>query len=338
MSADVNQETPQERDRSDKAPERLFIGVDVGGTKILGVAVEPTTGQVRGSKRVPTPRGDPGSVGPTIAGVVDELIEAHGPPAAVGVGVPGLVDHEGVLHYGPNVPGVFDLDIAGDLRRALNLPVVADNDAANAALAEHRIGAARGAMHAVIITQGTGIGGALIIGGKLLRGANGFAGEPGHMLIDQAGHLCACGRRGCWETVSSGAGLANLSRDLIEEGRGQRILELAGGEPAHIRGEHVSAAMAEGDDDAEEVLEKFSTWVARGIGSLITLLDPELVVLGGGLAVINQHFLSDVRSKVPAAVLGGQYRPTVPIVAASLGEEAGAIGAAINARDLFLAH
>lgn len=316
--------------------EQLFIGIDVGGTKILGVAVDPSTGVIAGQRRAPTPKNDPGSVGPAIAAVVEELIAAHGRPVAVGVGVPGLVDHQGVLHYGPNVPGVLGLDIAGDLRRSLNLPVVADNDAAHAALAEHRLGAARGAMHAIIITQGTGIGGAIIVGGRLLRGANGFAGEPGHMLVQRDGHLCACGRRGCWESVSSGAGLANLARDLVDEGRASRIVELAGGDPATIRGEHVSAAKAEGDPDAEEILHRFSGWVAQGIGSLITLLDPELVVLGGGLTVINSEFLSDVKRKVPATVLGGEYRPEVPIVPAMLGEEAGAIGAAINARQLFL--
>ncbi len=315
--------------------ENLFIGVDVGGTKILGLAVDPSTGSIHGQRRAPTPKSDPDSVGPAIAAVVDDLIEEFGRPVAVGVGVPGLVDHHGVLHYGPNVPGVLKLDIAGDLRRSLNLPVVADNDASNAALAEHRLGAARGTMHAVIITQGTGIGGALIIGGKVLRGANGFAGEPGHMRVDPNGHLCACGRRGCWESVSSGAGLANLARDVIAEGGGARMLEMAGGEAAHIRGEHVSAAMAEGDPGAQDTLDRFSTWVAVGLGSLITLLDPEVIVLGGGLTVVNRHFLSEVKAKVPEFVLGGGHRPEVPIVPALLGEEAGAIGAAINARDRF---
>ncbi len=313
-----------------------FIGIDVGGTKILGVVVDPATGQIAARRKAPTPKADPTAVGPAIAAVVEELIEAEGRPTAVGVGVPGLVDHQGVLHYGPNVPGVLKLDIAGDLHRALGIPVVADNDAANAALAEHRLGAARGTMHAVIVTQGTGIGGAIIVGGRLLRGANGFAGEPGHMLIDRSGHQCACGRFGCWESVSSGAGLANLSREVIAEGRGARILELAGGDAAHIRGEHVSAALAEGDTDAEEILNRFATWVAQGLGSLINLLDPEIIVLGGGLTAINRHFLGDVRERVTAAVLGGEHRPEVPVVPAQLGEEAGAIGGAINARDLFV--
>ncbi len=313
-----------------------FIGIDLGGTKIMGVVVDPRTGEIAARRKAPTPKDDPGRTATAIGDVVAELIEESGPPVAIGVGVPGLVDHHGVLHYGPNVPGVLGLDIAGDLRGRFGMPVVAENDANNAALAEHRLGAAKGHDHAVIITQGTGIGGALIIGGRLLRGANGFAGEPGHMLVDARGHVCACGNTGCWETVSSGAGLANISRELVAEGRAVRILELAGGDAALIRGEHVSAAMAEGDADAAEVLDRFAGWVAEGIGSLISLLDPGVVVLGGGLTVINQHFIADVRERVGATVVGGPYRPVVPIRAAQLGPEAGAIGAAINARDLFV--
>ena len=313
-----------------------YLGVDVGGTKILGVVADPRTGAIEARYQAPTPTSNPGGMADAIGDLIERLVGETGPPVAIGIGVPGLVDHQGVLHYGPNVPGVVGLDIAGAMRNRFGMPVVADNDASNAALAEHRLGAARGHDHAVIITQGTGIGGALIVGGRLLRGANGFAGEPGHMMINASGHECACGRRGCWESVSSGAGLRNISMELIDEGRGKRILELAGGVAQHIKGEHVSAALAEHDADAMEVLDRFAGWVAQGIGGLINLLDPGVVVLGGGLTVINQHFISDVRERVTAAVLGGQYRPVVPIVAAQLGPEAGAIGATINARELFV--
>ncbi len=313
-----------------------FIGIDVGGTKIMGVVVDPATGEIIERRKAPTPRSEPDKLPGAIADVVSELIGLQGAPVGIGVGVPGLVDHNGVLHYGPNVPGVRKLDIAGDLRAQFGIPVVAENDASCAALAEHRLGAARGTMHAVIVTQGTGIGGGLIVGGRLLRGANGFAGEPGHMMVDRSGPLCACGRHGCWEAVSSGTGLANLARQIVEEGGGERILELAGGEPAHIKGEHVSAAMAEGNDDAAEVLDRFAGWVAEGIASLITLLDPDVIVLGGGLTVINQHFIADVRERVMPKVMGGTHRPAVPIVPARLGAEAGAIGAAVNARDLLM--
>ena len=164
-----------------------------------------------------------------------------------------------------------------------------------------------------------GIGGGLIVGGQVLRGANGFAGEPGHMLINRFGHRCACGRTGCWESVSSGAGLANIARELVAEGHGKGMLEAAGGDPNDIRGEHVSAAAAADDPDGIEVLNRFSWWVAQGIGSLIALLDPSIVVLGGGLSAISEGFIDGVSSKVTEAVVGGQYRPVVPIVPADSG-------------------
>ncbi len=312
-----------------------FIGIDVGGTKIMGVVADPTSGEIQVRRKLPTPTSDPERLPPAIGEVVDELIDAAGRPVGVGVGVPGLVDHQGVLHYGPNVPGVLGLDIAGELRREFGLPVIAENDASCAALAEHRLGAAQGTMHAIVVNQGTGIAGGIIIGGRLHRGANGFAGEPGHMMINANGHLCACGKRGCWESVASGAGLANIAREVVAEGRATRILELAGGEPAHIRGEHVSAAIAEGDTDATLVLDRFGWWVAEGLASLIALLDPEIIVLGGGLTAINRHFISEVQERVNETVMGAAYRPEVPIVPARLGAEAGAIGAAVSARDLF---
>ncbi len=327
-----------------EAPGRpLTIGIDIGGTKILGVLFDPVSSVVIDQRQRPTPRHDIRGLIGAVADLADHLItvaehadheHAAGRVTAIGIGLPGLVDRRGILRYGPNVPGVIDLDLATDLQQRFGLPTVAENDAANAALAEHRLGAARGADHVIVVTQGTGIGGAIIVDGRLLRGANGFAGEPGHMLVDRSGPICACGRVGCWETVSSGTGLANLARLAIARGQGARILELAGGDPAEVRGEHVSAANDEGDQEAGAVISQLGFWVATGLGSLITLLDPELIVLGGGLTAISDRFLDDVRSQVMTTVVGGAYRPTVPIVAAALGPAAGAIGGAILAADL----
>jgi glucokinase len=317
-------------------PRNRFIGIDVGGTKIMGVVADAATGEIQARRKAPTPKDDPKQLPIAINDVVADLITEAGRPVGIGVGVPGLVDHQGVLQYGPNVPGVLGLDIAGELRAAFSLPAIAENDATCAALAEHRLGAAMGTTHAIVINQGTGIAGGIIIGGRMHRGANGFAGEPGHMLINASGHDCACGKTGCWEAVASGAGLANIARDVVAEGMGARIVELAGNEPAHIRGEHVSAAMAEGDPGAAEVTKRFVWWVAEGLANLIALLDPEVIVLGGGLTAINRHFISEVQVQVNKTVMGAAYRPEVPIVPARLGAEAGAIGAAISSRDMFL--
>ncbi len=316
------------------------IGIDVGGTKILGVVVAIGSGTPLFRTRQPTPKHRPSAVPTAIGDVVADLlrqVDAAGRavPIGIGVGVPGLVDRAGVLHYGPNVPGVLGLDISGVLTERFGLPVFATNDANNAATAEHRFGAARGVDHAVVVTQGTGIGGAIIVDGHVVRGVNGFAGEPGHMLVDRDGHRCACGQLGCWESVASGAGLVNLTRELVADGRAARIVELAGGDPALLRGEHVAAAVAEHDPDALEVIDRFSTWVAVGIASLVNLLDPEVVVLGGGLTNINSHFLDVVRERLERYTLGGPYRPPVRVLGAELGPEAGAIGGAITAADRF---
>ena len=145
--------------------------------------------------------------------------------------------------------------------------------------------------------------------------------------------MCACSHQGCWEAVASGAGLANLARLVVAEGRGGRIVALAGGDAGHIRGEHVAAALNEGDPDATEVIERFAWWVGHGLANLIALLDPDLIVLGGGLAAISDRFIPQVRQLVAEQVMGGPYRPEVPIVAAQLGPEAGAVGAALVAWD-----
>jgi glucokinase len=308
------------------------LGVDIGGTKILGLAVDPSDGSTSARRQVPTPY-DPVELVAAVAGVVRALWDEVGPPAAVGVGVPGLVDRGGVLRYGPNVPGVEHFDLAGPLRARFGVPVAAENDAACAALAEHRLGAARGARHAVVITLGTGIGAGLIVDGRLLRGANGFAGEPGHVLIDPSGPRCACGAVGHWEAVASGTGLANLARSLIRDGGGAALLGRAGGDPGALRGEHVAAAAADGDAEAVEVLERFATWVACGLGGLVAVLDPEVIVLGGGLSAVSDSFLAQVRRALPAATLGWDHRPAVPVLAALLGPDAGAVGAALVAAD-----
>jgi len=305
------------------------IGIDVGGTKILGVVIEGS--KVVAKNLNPTPK-DPTKVAAAIGDAVSDLLDEFGAVGGVGVGLPGLVDYGGVLQYGPNVPGVVGLNIVDYLKQGLGLEAVASNDASCAALAEHRLGAARGYEHAVIVTQGTGIGGGLIVNNGILRGANGFAGEPGHMLIDRRGEMCACGTRGCWEAVASGAGLANIARSLVEEGRAETILGFADGISDHIRGEHVAQALQGGDADAREVVKRFSWWVAQGLASLITLLDPGVVVLGGGLTALSDQFIPDIQRQVASSVMGGAHRPEVPVVAAELGPEAGAVGAALLAQ------
>ena len=313
---------------------RRAVGVDIGGTKVLGVVLDtdaPERGPLAEARR-PTPRGADALVA-TIAGVVADLFEQVGADevAVVGVGLPGLIDRNGVLRFGPNLPGIVDLDVEQALAEVLDLPVVVDNDANCAAWAERCLGAAGGRDHALLVTLGTGIGAGLIADGRPFNGAHGMAGEPGHMTVDPGGPRCPCGRRGCWERYASGSGLGFLAREAALAGRADQVLARAGGDAEAVRGEHVTAAAREGDPEAAAVMDDFGWWVAVGVANLVNILDPEVVVLGGGLVTEADLFLPATRTAFADLVLAGAHRPEVPIVAASTGERAGALGAALLA-------
>ena len=304
----------------------ISIGLDVGGTKVLGVAVDPRRpGTVVAERRVPTPDGG--------GGLVDTLVELAGSldlqPASIGVGVPGLVDRAGTLRMGPHLRRMHDVPLARLLAERTAVPTVVDNDANCHAVAEQAAGAAAGAAEALMVTLGTGIGGGIISGGRLLRGANGFAGEPGHMVVDPNGPPCPCGKRGCWERFASGTGLGRLARDAAHAGRLDAAVVLAGGDPEAVRGEHVTSAARGGDVESQAVLDSLAQWIALGLANLVNVLDPAIIVIGGGLVEASDLLLPEVRSRFAALVMAGERRPVVPIVPAELGERAGAIGAAL---------
>jgi glucokinase len=287
------------------------------------------------TERIPTPSGVD-AVKDALIALGTKLVERSRRElgrdvSGVGLGAPGLVDRSGTLRYGPNLPGVVDVAFGDVLRAGLSLPATVDNDATCAAWGEHERGAARGRNHSITITLGTGIGAGITVKGEVLRGANGFAGEPGHMVVDPSGPPCPCGRRGCWERYASGSGLGRLAREAAHAGFGRRVTELAGGDPEGVRGEHVTRAAAEGDAEALQVIARFAWWVALGIANVVNLLDSEIVVLGGGLAEAGELLMQPTRAAYQELVLAADHRPTVPIVVAQLGEQAGAIGAALLA-------
>ncbi|QYG92764.1 ROK family protein [Iamia sp. SCSIO 61187] len=288
--------------------------------------------------KVATPTGTD-EVLEAIAGLVADLRqrahEATGRDVrAVGLGAPGLVDRAGTFRYGPNLPGVVGVPLAAELGERSGLPVVVDNDATCAAWGEHERGAARGRNHSLVITLGTGIGGGMTVKGEPLRGAYGFAGEPGHMVVDPTGPECPCGRRGCWERYASGTGLGWLAREAVRTGQAPSDTDFvarAGGDLAAVRGEHVVAAARAGDGDAGAVLDTFGDWLGLGVANLVNVLDSEIVVVGGGVSEAADLFLDRARQRVREMALGGERRPRVPLVAAKLGEQAGAVGAALLA-------
>lgn len=277
---------------------------------MLGILVDER-GLVTAEERVATPRGGEAII-EAIAGVAESL----GGGLPVGVGAPGLVDAEGVLRFAPNLPGVVDAPMRSLLEKRLGVRVVLENDATAACWAEHQVGAARGVDDVVVVTLGTGIGGGLVSGGRLQRGANGFAGEIGHIVVHTDGPQCPCGMRGCWERYASGSGLSKLAR---QRGLGER-------------GEAVTAAAAAGDPVGLEVMAEFAHWVAVGLVSLAYLLDPAMFVIGGGLVEAGELLLGPTRDAFTSLLAGSRHRPAVEIVPAQLGEQAGAIGAALLAR------
>ena len=307
----------------------LTLGLDLGGTKVLGVALSEH-GEVVAECRRPTPRGEDALID-ALSAVAEELRDAtsaDGEVTAVGVGAPGLVDRDGVLRAAPNLSGVDQLALRAGLASRLGLPVRADNDATCAAWGEHQLGAARGKEHVVVATLGTGIGGGIITDGRLYRGANGFAGEIGHTVVEPHGPPCPCGQRGCWERYASGSGLGRLAREAAHAGQVPRVLELAGDDPEAVRGEHVTRAAIEGDAGARAVFGRFAWWLALGLANLANVFDPEMFVIGGGLVEAGDVLFEPTRAAFADLVEAADRRPAISIVPAELGEHAGAMGAA----------
>ena len=307
------------------------IGVDVGGTKCLGMAVA-ADGSVVAEHRVPTPK-TPGEVVDTIAETIIELQRLAPEATRACVGAPGLISNDGVLRFAPNLAAAAEVPVRAELQQRLPASTITvENDANCAAWGEWVGGAAHGVDDVVMVTLGTGIGGGIILDGSLFRGHNGFAGEIGHVVVDPNGPFCPCGQRGCWERYASGSGLGWLGREAAVAGQAARVVELAGGDPEAVRGEHVTRAAAEGDAQALAVMDRFGWWVGLGLANLANTFDPARFVLGGGLVEAGALLLDPVSRHFLELVEAASHRPPIDIVAATLGERAGAIGAADLAR------
>ena len=302
------------------------VGIDVGGTKALGVVLD-ASGSVVAEERRPTPRGE-NSLGPLVDTLV-ELANDLGVDGSLGIGVPGLVTRDGVLRAAPNLDGVADFAVAELVGERLGHSVSLDNDATCATVAEWQLGAGRGASDLILVTLGTGIGGGLVADGVLHRGRNGFAGEYGHMVVQPDGPRCPCGRRGCWERYASGSGLAMLAREAATGRRLRSVVEHAGGDPQAVRGEHVQAAAREGDEEALAVIDDFGRWVALGLSNLTNAFDPEVFVLGGGLAEGAELYLEPITRWFGELLYQPHLRPSPSIDFAEWGPLAGAVGAAL---------
>lgn len=300
------------------------VGVDLGGTKAFAVRLEGT--EIVAEARVATSSGEiPEVVVAAARQVMTDDVEA------IGAGVAGLVRWpEGQFVWGPNVPGE-GIPVREKVAAELGLPTVVDNDANMAAWGELHLGAARGYRHVLMVTLGTGIGGAIVADGRLYRGTS-FAGELGHIVYDPGGTLCGCGKRGCWETMASGPALARLARDYLSANPHSQLARLLDGVP--LTGEAVTQAADAGDETARGLVGQVGGHLGRGLSNLIAVLDPEVMIIGGGLGSVGESLLGPARRVVADAMHGGSHRLAVPILVAGLGPQAGAAGAALLAAAL----
>jgi glucokinase len=311
----------------------LVLGIDVGGTKVLAVEVDDE-GRVLRSARRETPGR---LVDATL--VEDALTEALLDVAdgrvvgAVGLAAAGFVDRAGErVRFAPHLPW-RDEEVRDRLSSRWGTPVALDNDANCVARAETAYGAARGFSSVVVIVLGTGIGGAVVLDGVVLRGYNGMAGEFGHMQVVPGGQPCECGGRGCWEQYCSGNALVRLAREEI--GRTPTLLdELCGGDPDRLTGPMVSRAAEDGDLLARQAFASVGDWLGVGAANLVAALDPEVVVVGGGVSAAGDRLLEPARAALSRSLVGAGHRDAPDFVLARFGPEAGAIGAADLAREL----
>lgn len=308
------------------------IGIDVGGTKCLAVLSRGATEIARSERS--TPSGSAALI-ETIVELTRELeswnrtaSDGIVAPLEVGVGLPGLVTRQGVLRAAPNLTDVLEFEAGKILSDVLGRQVWVDNDATCAAVSEWLEGAGSGCDDLLVVTIGTGIGAGIVANGSLLRGANGFAGELGHMIVDPAGPQCPCGRSGCWERYASGSGLAFLARRYAQC-HGEGSVAGRAGSIDEIRGEHVTELALAGNSEALAIVDEFARWVAVGLANMTNVLDPERIVLGGGAVRMGDLLIAPVREHLSHVLYAAENRPVPVVCSAHFGESAGAIGAAM---------
>lgn len=315
-----------------KTGKNFVLGVDIGGTKVAAALVN-SAGAIEKSARVRMmAQGSPAEGLQAVFQAIDSVLYRQEGPAirGIGVSVPGWVDsRRGVLLGATNIPCWKNYPLARKIELRCRLPVRIANDANVAALAEARWGAGAPYRNIFYASLGTGIGTGMVLDGKLYEGRTGAAGEGGHNTIDFQGPLCGCGKRGCIEAYASGTGIAREARERIEKNSasGLRLLKSAGGDIAGITSEKVAEAARKGDKLAREILEDAADHLAIWIGNMIDLLDPDVVILGGGVGrLMISHRLSMRKHLDTWAINPGRRR--VPIVEAHYGSESALVGAA----------
>lgn len=316
------------------APRVPTVGIDIGGTKVMAGVVD-ADGTILEKRRAETPdkSKSPKVVEDTITELVLDLSDRHD-VHAVGIGAAGWVDADrSRILFAPHLSW-RDEPLREALQARLAVPVLIDNDANAAAWGEWRFGAGRGEDHLVMITLGTGIGGAILEDGKVKRGKYGVAGEFGHMQVVPSGHRCPCGNRGCWEQYSSGNALVREARELAaaDSPVAYNIIDRVDGQISDITGPLITQLAKEGDAMCVELLQDIGQWLGIGIANLAAALDPSCFVIGGGVSAAEDLLIAPATEAYRRHLTGRGYRPEARVVRAQLGPEAGMVGAADLAR------
>ncbi|MDE2386172.1 MAG: ROK family glucokinase [Actinomycetales bacterium] len=308
------------------------IGIDIGGTKIAGALVDES-GNILRELRVPTPAEDPRALTQAVADLINKLAEGEQVLGA-GIAAAGFIDAEQAnIVYAPNLSWRNE-PFKANVEALVDIPVILENDANAAGWAEYRFGAGKGYKHMVMLTIGTGVGGAVITDSHMLRGGFGIAGELGHLRVVPDGRLCGCGQHGCLESYGSGSALLRSAKELAASGDplGKRLRELEI-EKGQLTGVEVYAAIVENDPGALQILRELGGWIGQAIASLVAVLDPEIVVIGGGVSAAGDLLLDPIREAFLKHLPARGFRPELKIAVAEFVNDAGVVGAADLVRD-----
>jgi glucokinase len=302
------------------------LGVDIGGTKVA-VGVVDSAGRILQQGRQPMSANGTAEAG---LQAVFEAIDSMGSGfESIGICAPGPLDpRTGVVLNPPNLPCWRNFPLAQEIRKKYSLKVKVDNDGNAAALAETIWGAARGFKYVFYGTLGTGIGSGVILDGRIYHGKTGSAAEAGHQSIDYRGPVCNCGKLGCIEILAAGPAIAKRARSKFEGGsRVSKILELAHGNVAAIKSEMVGEAFAAGDAVASEVLQETVELLTVWLGNVVDMLDPDVLVMGGGVAAMVRPFFEDIKKNLPRWAIN-PHVADIPLLIAHYGADAGIAGGA----------
>jgi len=314
---------------------QFLIGVDLGGTNVRMGVITPE-GKVL--------KKDQYRIGRILGGLTiferlvsklekfirGEIGRSH-PSIRVGIGVAGVVDiKKGIIIESPNIPGLKGFPLKEFFGNRISLPIVIENDANAFTLGEGWMGAAKRSKHYCGITLGTGVGGGIVVNGKILHGAEGMAGEVGHMVINPEGLLCGCGGRGCLELYASATGIRRMALEAVEKGRGEGILKWSGGDAQKITSEKVFEAAQSGDLIAKGIFKRMGGYLGLGLVNLLHLFNPEKIVIGGKVSRAWDYFIGDTLETFRERSMKGP-REKVQIVQAECGDDAGILGAAYAA-------